>query len=198
MAGALHASLDGTRLRVSSPIAADTGFVSLVTERERLAGYVLGLSADADGLASGSLELEPELLARLREGPAYAVVSSQYDKRSPSAVGWPLLAAPLGAWPLPAYTFDAPDQLLLDGSLGALARQRERLLGRRRLAALGLGLVGAALLVVFGYSVRARAPQASYGPAALELTSQRWAIGLAAACIVLAVAALLFFALSSR
>jgi hypothetical protein len=194
-AGALHASLDGSRLRVSSPIAADAAFVSLVTERERLAGYVLGLAPDADGLASGSLDIEPELLTRLREGPAYAVVSSEYDKRSPSAVGWPLWAATLERSPLPAHTFDAPDQLLHDGSPRALARERELRLGRRRLGAYGLGLVGAALLVTFGYCVRARAAAA---PAALDLTSQRWAVGLAVGCIVLAVAALLFFALSSR
>jgi len=198
MAGALHASLDGARLLVRSPIASDLAFVSLVTERERLAGYLLALAPDGNGLASGSLELEPELLARLREGPTYAVVSSAYDKRSPSAVGWPLFAATLGPSLLPAHTFDAPDQLLLDGSVLALGRERELRLGRRRLGAYGLGLVGAALLVTFGYSVRTRASRAADGPAALDLTSQRWAIGLAVACIVLAVAALLFFALSSR
>jgi hypothetical protein len=198
LAGALHASLEGAELRVRSPIAADTAFVSLITERERLAGYILGLAPDADGLASGRLELEAPVLARLRDGPAYAVVSSAYDKRSPSAVGWPLFAAAPAASALPAHTFAAPDQLLLDGSERALARELELRRGRRRLAALGLGLVGAALLVAFGYSVRRRASHAADGPGALDLASQRWAIGLALGCIVLAVAALIFFALWSR
>jgi len=196
LAGAWHASLEGAELRVRSPIAADTAFVSLVTERERLAGYVLGLVPDSDGLASGRLELEAPLLARLRDGPGYAVVSSAYDKRSPSAVGWPLLAATTAPWPVPAHTFAAPDQLLLDGSEQASARELELRRARRRRAALGLGLVGAALLAAFAYSVRAS--HAAEKPAALGLASQRSAIGLAVGCIVLAVSALIFFALSSR
>ena len=189
--GALHAALDGSRLLVRSPIPRDLAFVSLVDSERRLAGYVLELTPDAEGGARASVELEPSLLRRAQTEDLFAVASSQPDKRSASSVGWPLRH---GAEP--GSSFDAPDQLLLDGSAMVLARECEQRRRRRWTAASLLGLVGALTLAAF---VRAlRRPVQRGGPDALQLGSQRWWIGLALACLLLGLGALAYFGLLQR
>jgi hypothetical protein len=188
--GALHAELDGTRLLVRSPIPRDVAFVSLVDSERRLAGYVLELTPDADG-ARASVELSPPLLQRLQNEDVFAVVSSQPDKRSASSVGWPLHVGVQ-----PASSFDAPDQLLLDGSAGVLARESAQRRKRRWTAALLLGAVGALTLAAFARELRRPVQQS--GPDALQLGSQRWWIGLALACLLLGLGALTYFGLLQR
>lgn len=193
--GALHAALDGAELVVSSPIVRDEAFVSIVTENERLAGAVVALAPDDAG-ATGRLALEPSLVALLGKEPAWAVVSSEYDKRSPAVVGWPL--APPARDPFePVLTFDVADRLLLDGLPGALAAdQRERLVRRR--TALGLLVaLGITLTALLGYELRRRrAPRAEAPGLALE--PRGWLIAAAIACVALAVAALSIFGWLAR
>lgn len=189
--GALHAELDGTRLLVRSPIPRDVAFVSLVDSERRLAGYVLELTPDAEGGARASVELAPPLLERVQTEDVFAVASSEPDKRSASSVGWPLRP---GAEP--ASSFDAPDQLLLDGSAGVLARESELRRKRRWTAALLLSVVGALTLAAFARELRR--PAERDGPDALRLVSQRWWIGLALACLLLGLGALAYFGLLQR
>jgi hypothetical protein len=195
--GALLATLEGTRLRVDSPIPRERAFVSLVTAQQRLAGYSLELSADAEGGAGASVELGPPLLGRLATQAVFAVVSSEPDKRSPSSVGWPLRSD--GAQP--ALSFDVADQLLLDGRDGVLERESAARRSRRRIAALLLALVGSTMLVGFAQQIRQR-PRPARAHAArgeeLALAPQRGWVGLALGCLLLGVAALAYFGLLQR
>jgi len=193
--GALHVALAGSRLAVRSPIPRDHAFVSLVDRERRFAGYSLELSPDSDGGASASLELAPELLARAANEALFAVVSSEPDKRSASAVGWPLQPHTQ-----PALTFDVADRLLLDGSDGVRERERHARLERRQLAAALLALVGSLMLGVFAHELRrprsASAPQDP--PAELVFTPQRWWIILALGCLLCGVVLLTYFGLLQR
>ena len=195
--GALHATLAGSRLSVLSPIPREHAFLSLVDREQRLAGYSLELSPDSDGGASASLELAPELLARVTQTEVFAVVSSAPDKRSASAVGWPLQPRVQ-----PALTFDVTDQLLLDGSDAVLQRERQTRRERRELAAALLALVGSLMLGVFAYELR-RPRATSITPlseptAELVFTPQRWWIGLALGCLLCGLALLSYFGLLQR
>jgi hypothetical protein len=201
--GALSAERVGPELRVRSPIPRERAYLSLVTRRQRLSGALLALAPDADGGSSGSVALEPRVLALLETEASFAVVSSEYDKRSPSAVGWPLGPA-RGT---PRETFDVPDQPLLDGTERALALEAERRHARRRLAALWLTLIGVLLAALFWYEVRAgrksardafplSAMEAGASPIALE--PQRWILVVAVACILLGMAALARFETLAR
>jgi hypothetical protein len=195
--GALLATLEGTRLLMRSPIPREHAYVSLVSADQRLAGYSLELSTNADGGADASVELEPALLERLASEPTFAVVSSEPDKRSLGSVGWPLHADGAG----PNLSFDVADQLLLDGSEGVLEREASARRGRRRVAALLLGLVGSAMLSGFAQQIRQRprpAGEASAGADALALASQRGWLGLALGCLLLGIAALAYFGLLQR
>jgi hypothetical protein len=198
--GALHAALEGTHLLVRSPIPRDMAFVSLVDGERRLAGYLLELTPDAEGGARASVELTPPLLRQAQLEDVFAVASSEPDKRSASSVGWPLRRELEPAW-----TFDAPDQLLLDGSAGALARESAQRRQRRWTAALLLSLVGALTLGAFARELRAPRRGHPSGPEAqlagadtLQLGSQRWWIGLALACLLLGLGALAYFGLLQR
>lgn len=191
--GALHAALDGTQLVVRSPIPRDMAFVSLTDARYRLAGYLLPLQPDAEGGASASVPLDAQLLADADE--LWAVVSSEPDKRSTSAVGWRIQTTMPSD---PAVTFDVADQLLLDGSAGVLQRERTARLARRRVAATLLALVGAAMVATFSLEARRSAQRAAVAPAELALTSQRWWLSLALCCLLLGIGALAYFGLLQR
>jgi hypothetical protein len=195
--GALHAALTGARLSVRSPIPRDQAFISVVDRERRLAGYSLELQPDGDG-ASASLELAPELLGRATREALFAVVSSEPDKRSPSAVGWPL--QPGSAQP--ALTFDVADQLLVDGTDSVLQRERQGRLQRRQIAAALFALVGSLMLGAFAHEVRkprsASRVHASDLTTELVLLPQRWWIGLALACLLGGIAALTYFGLLQR
>ncbi len=191
--GALHAALDGSRLLVRSPIPRDLAYVSIVNEQHRLAGYIVPLQPDAEGGASAKVALEAELLAR--DGELYAVVSSEPDKRSPSAVGWRLRRP---AAPEVVHTFDVADQLLLDGTAGVLQREQRARLARRRVAAALLALTGAGMVALFALEARRSAQRAAAAPAELELRSQRWWLALALGCLLLGMGALAYFGLLQR
>lgn len=199
--GALHASLEGGRLSIRSPIERDVAYVSLVTESERLAGAILPLTASGDGAATGAFELPPLIRARIERQPSWAVVSSEDDKRSPAVVGWPL-AVEAGAPLLGTTTFDAPDRVLLDGVKQALSNDAAIRSGRRSTAAQLLLGVGAALVVLLLREIRQpqRAGRSSQTPPndapshdALELAPRGWVPVLAVACVTLGVAALAYF-----
>jgi hypothetical protein len=210
--GALHASVERARLSVRSPIVRSHAYVSLVSERERLGGVILPLFADAMGGAAGAIELAPDLLGRLRSEPTWIVVSSESDKRSPGVVGWPFAAAargsPSSADQLPRRTLDVADQLLLDGTVEALAREQRRRAEQRQLAAGLLAALAVALAVSFWHEVRGPrriGPAAAHsgpglpGPHELGLMQSRGAVlALALLCIVLGVAALAFFGTLAR
>lgn len=115
--GAFRATLVGRTVLVESPVPRDVAYLALVTERERLVGARLELAPDTSGRNVARFELPSGL------SPTHAVVSSDRDLRSPSAVGWPLVPPASG---LPVRTFDAVDALLLDGRPRAARRERMR------------------------------------------------------------------------
>ena len=184
--GALSAELEGVGLRVRSPIERERAFVSLVSTRERLGGAVVELLPEPDGTASGRFEPGAELLARLRDEPTWAVVSSDDDKRSPAVVGWPLGAA-LAA--LPAVTFGVPDQVLLDGEARALRDLGARLSARRRGGSALLGAIAVLTGGLFWKEVRGRRRQ----PASAVPTRDGWFFLMALASIALGLGALAYF-----
>lgn len=197
--GALEASLDGARLRVASPIPREHAFVSVVSESARLAGAVVPLEPDARGGARGEVVLEPGVLAEIERSPSWAVVSSEYDKRSPAVVGWPLRVDP--ALPGPPLTFDVSDRMLLDGLPGARSADARSRLERRRVAAGFLVLIGAALAGVFWLEVRrprSALESADAGSNALAPAPGAWVIATALACVMLGVLALAWFATLQR
>lgn len=201
--GALMASLAGDELSVRSPIARERAFLSLVSERERIAGAIVRLDLEADGSASGRFALDAALRARAAAEPLWAVVSSEYDKRSPGVVGWPL-SSPLGGL-APRLTFDVADRVLLDGRSGALWDVSHRRLGRRRLAAAGLLGVGALMSLAFWAEVRRSGKRATRADVELEgagerpaLAARGWIVALALVCIMLGLAALAYFGLLVR
>ncbi len=198
--GALHAELGTGRLRVRSPIERSHAYVSLITRTERLGGAILALQAEPHGDFEAELSLEPPLLERLRAEPSWAVVSSEFDKRSPAVVGWPIGAA---ARDLPPHTLDVPDQLLLDAAPAALALDRELKLGRRRLAAGLLLGVGVLMTVLLWREVQKRPSDALSdalsGPDGAALgQSGGWVLWVALGLILLAVLALTYFSLMRR
>jgi hypothetical protein len=149
--GALFAELAGKDLVVRSPVVHDRAYVAIVSERERLWGGTVALVPDSLGGARGvatQVPLPPE-------EPLWAVVSSEPDLRSASAVGWPIRYALDGE---PPRTFDVADALLLDTTRDAVAREIERERRVRWLAALialvALGATAAAVVA------RAREAQA--------------------------------------
>lgn len=201
--GALYAERVGSELRVRSPIPRERAYLSLVTQHRRLSGALVTLAPDAEGGSSGSVLLEPRVRALLDVEPSFAVVSSEYDKHSPSAVGWPLGPATT----TPRETLDVPDRLLLDGTARALAFEAEGRRARRRVAALSVGLIGMLLAALFWYEVRtgrksatdALSPDtAEAAEPRIALAPQRWVLVVAVACILLGMAALARFGTLAR
>lgn len=182
--GALHGALDGRRLRVRSPIARERAYVALVDERSRIAGMIVELTPDAAGGAEGSVDLAA---LDASQAPLWAVISSEADKRSAAVVGWPLHDE---GWP--PRTFDALDQPLLDGLPEALASERAARRGRRRAAALGAGLAGLLTAALFALEVRSAERRALSLAGAASRRSGA-ALGLALTCLVLGLAALVWF-----
>lgn len=196
--GALAASLepDGV-LTLRSPVVRERAYLSLVTASQRLAGAIVPLAAEPDGTASARLPLPPSWLARVRAEPVWAVVSSEFDKRSPGVVGWPLP----GGQGEPRLTFDVADGVLLDGRDGALYEVRHRRRLRRRVAALALLGVGALLSATFWIEARGRRRRAPASDAAAELPAlapRGGVFALALGCIVLGLSALGYFGLLER
>jgi hypothetical protein len=212
--GAIAVELSDAALQVRSPIAREHAFLSVVSARERIAGAIVPLAVDPDGSASGSFELTPALRARLEAEPLWAVLSSEFDKRSPGAMGWPLRPAFAGS--APQLGFTVPDAVLLDGRDGALYDTQQRQQRRRRYAAAFLLGVGLLLSAAFWNEVkraRGRPPRASGaglgGPTTdtdhpdnmeemLPLAPGGWVLGVALGCIALGLGALAYFGLLAR
>jgi hypothetical protein len=189
--GALHVEREGTRLRVRSPIVRERAYLTLVDETSRLAGALVPLSEDGTGGAEGWVELEGQLDPR--RSPLWAVVSSEPDKRSAAVVGWPLRGESN-----PPRTFDAVDQLLLDGLPEAQAAERATRQGRRRNAALFAAIAGALGVVSFVSEVRGtRRRAAPVGTEARALpagvSESGAALALALVCLTVGLAALVWF-----
>jgi hypothetical protein len=196
--GAIALSLepDGV-LTLRSPVVRERVYLSLVTQSRRIAGAIVPLAAETDGTASGRLSLEPSWLERAGTEPLWAVVSSEFDKRSPGVVGWPLPSAAN----VPGLTFDVADRVLLDGHEAALYEVRHRRRIRRRVATLALFGVGLGLSLVFWLEVRGRRYRARGTAVAEELPAlapRGWVLGLALCCIVLGLGALGYFGLLER
>jgi len=130
--------------RVESAVPRAQAFYSLVTERGRVAGGVVPLSATGRGGSQGAVELPAW------PHPAWLVVSSDLDLHSDAAIGWPLDASSE-----PAQTFDVPDQLLLDGLPAAFAREQARRSRVRWLSAAFIALAFALSVVLLVVRVRA-------------------------------------------
>jgi hypothetical protein len=199
--GAIAVTRTGGGLLLRSPIVRERAYVSLVSQRERLSGAIVPLVADPDGSARGLLAIAPQLSARLDAEPTWAVVSSEYDKRSAGAVGWPL--SPPFDPASPRRTFDVADQVLLDGRDGALYDLLRSRNTRRSRAGLALLAVGTLMAVSFWLEVRRgrRATALDPGGDNAEqslVTAGGWVLGVALACIVLGLGALAYFALLTR
>jgi hypothetical protein len=202
--GALLGTRDGAQLIVRSPIPRAQAYVSWITRRERVAGALVPLAEDPDGTSSGRLALDPATLSRLDAEPSWAVVSSEYDKRSAGAVGWPFgVAVDPDA---PPTTLDAGDLVLCDGRARALERAHQRTGLRRRDAGAALLGVGGLMSALFWAEVRGRRGRRhERGPASdSEETLAPGAVtgsGLlvvALLCIALGVGALAYFGLLAR
>jgi hypothetical protein len=196
--GAILAELSGSALALHSPIPRERAFLDIVSARERIAGAIVPLAVADDGSAMGRFELDPELAARLAAEPTWAVVSSEYDKRSPGVVGWPL--QPAFDASAPRLTFGVPDQILLDGRNGALFDMQRRDRGRRGTAAAALVVVGALLGAAFWSEVRrgrrstaVARHAASDGDERPATTPAGWLLGAALGCIALGFGALAYF-----
>ncbi len=131
--GALRATLDGRTLVVESPVPREVAYFALVTEHERLLAGRLALVPDARGRSSARFDIPPGL------APTYAVVSSERDLRSPSAIGWPLAASDE-----PSRTFDAVEALLVDGRPRAALHEARRV---RRVRWVTAAFCAAALVI---------------------------------------------------
>jgi hypothetical protein len=193
--GAIRATRQAERLLLESSGAASVAFIGFFDERRRYGGAHVALSPAPDGRLLAELPLPAELVD---VSPLFAVVSSQPDLASPSAVGWPI-SRPSEPDP---RTFDARELLLLDGAPSARLREDRRARRIRRVtaayAALALGLT----LYVFVRRVREadaaieRHLQRAGAEEALSIAPRRGArTVLAAACIGLGFLVLALLAL---
>jgi hypothetical protein len=193
--GALLATLDGDSISVRSPIVRERAYASIVTWNERIGGGIVPLTPADDGSASGRLELDRALLERIGREPSWVVVSSEHDKRSAGAVGWPLRPPELEP-DTPRLTFDVADAVLLDGRAGAKEAAERELSGRRRGAALGLLAVGVLMAVSFWKEVRRERSATSTRGDTTPLAPGGWVLAVALACILLGLGGLAYFGLT--
>lgn len=116
--GAIRATKQGDVLLLESSGAAPIAYLGFFDETKRYGGARVPLVLAPDGRLVGELSW-PHFAA---SSPLWAVVSSQPDLASPSAVGWPLgdLRTP------DPKTFDARELLLLDGAPAARLREERR------------------------------------------------------------------------
>ena len=194
--GAIRARRRGDRLLLESSGAADEAWLGLFDEQRRYGGMHAALTLAPDGRLTAELALPPALLG---VSPLWAVVSSQPDLASPSAVGWPIAHA---SEPAPR-TFDARELRLLDGAPAARARE-DRRARRVRLVTAAYALLASMLtLYVFVRRVRdadsnieRHLQRAGADDAALGIAPSRKARTLlAAACIGLGFLVLALLAL---
>lgn len=142
--GALHARREGRQLSIASPVPREAAFYSIVGENGRVAGGRVRLADDGRGGAWAKVDLPQGLPT-----PAWAVVASEPDMNTIAAVGWPIDGAG------PMSTFDARDDLLLDGLPQAYAASLERPQRARVLAGIFAVLALGLAVVLFTGRVRA-------------------------------------------
>jgi hypothetical protein len=194
--GAIRATRRGDRLLLESSGAAAEAWLGLFDEQRRYGGRHTALTLAPDGRLVAEVPLPPELLAI---SPLWAVVSSQADLASPSAVGWPV---GLSHGPDPR-TFDVRELRLLDGAPAARAREDKR---ARRIRLVTAGYAALALLLTLYVFVRRvresdadierHLQRAGADDAALGIAPHRTArTVLAAACIGLGFLVLALLAL---
>lgn len=197
--GAIRATREGGRLRLESSGAATVAWIGLFDQTRRVAGLHAELALSADGRLLADVPLP---VAARDVAPLWAVVSSQADLASPSAVGWPLAPqAEQGT-----ATLDARELLLLDGSSGARAREDSR---ARRIRLVTAGYAALSLLLtLYLFDRRVREAEATLaqhleragGEGAAHSVEPRRAgrALLAAACIGLGFLVLALLALFKR
>jgi hypothetical protein len=193
--GALLATREGGAISVRSPIARASAFASIVTWNERLAGAIVPLTTAGDGSANGRFALDRALLEHIEREPSWVVVSSEFDKRSAGAVGWPLTPARFDP-AAPRLTFDVADAVLLDGRAGAIQSAERERSGRRRVAAFGLLAVGMLMTLSFWKEVRRAGAGALAREAATPLAPGGWVLAIALGCILLGLGGLAYFGLT--
>jgi hypothetical protein len=194
--GAIRATRRGDHLLLESSGAAAEAWLGFFDEQRRHGGAHAALTLAPDGRLTAELPLPQALLGL---SPLWAVVSSQADLASPSAVGWPI--APAGA--AAPHTFDARELRLLDGAPAARARE-DRRARRVRLVTAAYALL-ALLLTLYVFVRRVRdadsnierhLKRAGADDAALSIAPARNARTLlAAACIGLGFLVLALLAL---
>lgn len=194
--GAIRATRRGDTLQLESSGAAAEAWLGLFDEQRRYGGLQAALKLAPDGRLTAEVPLPPALLG---VSSLWAVVSSQPDLASPSAVGWPVARS---NEPAPR-TFDARELRLLDGAPAARARE-DRRARRVRLVTAGYALL-ALMLTLFVFVRRVRdadgnierhLQRAGVDDAALSIAPSRNARTLlAAACIGLGFIVLALLAL---
>jgi hypothetical protein len=184
VAGALHGEVQDGRLVIRAPVAKDAAWFALVSERERIAGGRVGLTASAGGMASGSVDLRALGLPTPPRDDLWLVLSSDPDGRSPSTVGYP--------WGKQATTFDAVEALLLDGS--RFGEEREEARRRRVRWVVGGYSLAAFALTLFLFVTRVKRAnsqlfeQLAGGEASTAVPSSRsltWGLVVAGLCLLL-------------
>ncbi len=184
VAGALHGEVQDGRLVIRAPVAKDAAWFALVSERERIAGGRVGLTASAFGMASGSVDLRALGLPTPPRDDLWLVLSSDPDGRSPSTVGYP--------WGNQASTFDAVEALLLDGS--RFGEEREAARRRRVRWVVGGYSLAAFALTLFLFVTRVKRAdtqlfeQLAGGEASTAVPSSRsltWGLVVAGLCLLL-------------
>lgn len=141
--GALHARREGKQLWIEAAVPKEAAFYSIVSERGRLSGGRVALSDDGRGGYRATIDWPGS------GAPVWAVVASEPDLNTVAAVGWPIDA------PVPARTFDAREELWLDGLPQAYATSLER--PRRARLLVGAFVVLALALAVVLFTGRVRA-----------------------------------------
>lgn len=180
--GALHGTLREGRVEVTSPVPRGRAYYAVITDRERIAGGTVALASAPGGTWTGAASVPRSLPA----GPAWLVVSSEPDLRSPAVVGWPVGS---GDGAPASTTFDAPDLVLADTLPAALGRERAR---RRTAAIRGAGL--ATVPLIAAAALLAAAGRARSGPRELARSGPGWVLGPLA--LLAAAAALAAFLLA--
>lgn len=196
--GAFHAQLEDGKLRIESPIRRDVAYVAILSPEAELSNSAVPLTPDARGGAYALLQLPP-----LDDRPHWAVVSSEAELNSPSAVGWPLAPSVDTAEPLRTWT--VPEALLLDGLIRGYALDQRRKLRARLLAGVFTAAAAGLLVVLLVLTVRrseadlaAHLREASDGAAVQTEQIQRstgLALLAAALCMVLGLASVALIAM---